>query len=108
VWQESRARVAQRFPEQLAEIEGSPKRKMALIFRWYFVHSTRLAMSGSSEQRVDYQIHCGPAMGAFNSWVKGTPLETWRGRHVDAVAEHLLTETAALLSQRLEKYGSYS
>ncbi|WHM40827.1 enoyl-CoA hydratase/isomerase [Streptomyces sp. BPTC-684] len=108
VWAETRAHVARRFPERLAEIERSPKQKMALVFRWYFVHSTRLAMAGSTEQRVDYQIHCGPAMGAFNAWVRDTPLEKWRERRVAAVAEHLLRETAALLGQRLGTYGSYS
>ncbi|MFD9789944.1 enoyl-CoA hydratase/isomerase [Streptomyces sp. NPDC059070] len=108
VWAETRAHVARRFPERLAEIERSPKQKMALVFRWYFVHSTRLAMAGSTEQRVDYQIHCGPAMGAFNAWVRDTPLEKWRERRVAAVAEHLLRETSALLGQRLGTYGSHS
>ncbi|MFD9561274.1 enoyl-CoA hydratase/isomerase [Streptomyces sp. NPDC059994] len=108
VWAQTRAHVAQRFPERLAEIERSPKQKMALVFRWYFVHSTRLAMAGSAEQRVDYQIHCGPAMGAFNAWVRDTPLEKWRERRVAAVAEHLMRETAALLGQQLGTYGSYS
>ncbi|WP_431040580.1 enoyl-CoA hydratase/isomerase [Streptomyces sp. P1-3] len=105
VWEETRAHLARRFPDRLAEIERSPKQKMALIFRWYFVHSTRLAMSGSTDQRVDYQIHCGPAMGAFNTWVKGTDLEPWRSRRVDVIAERLLRETAALLGQRI---GTYS
>ncbi|OAR26695.1 2-nitropropane dioxygenase [Streptomyces sp. ERV7] len=108
VWAETRAHVARRFPERLAEIERSPKQKMALVFRWYFVHSTRLAMAGSAEQRVDYQIHCGPAMGAFNAWVRETPLEKWRERRVVAVAEHLLRETAALLGQQLRMYGSHA
>ncbi|MFF1478551.1 enoyl-CoA hydratase/isomerase [Streptomyces sp. NPDC058301] len=108
VWAETRAHVARRFPERLAQIERSPKQKMALVFRWYFVHSTRLAMAGSTEQRVDYQIHCGPAMGAFNAWVRDTPLEKWRDRRVAAVAEHLLRETAALLGRQLGTYGSYS
>ena len=60
-----------------------PKHKMALIFKWYFVHSTRLAMRGSEEQRVDYQVPTGPALGAFNQWVKGTDLASWRNRHRD-------------------------
>lgn len=109
VWEETRAHLARRFPGRLAEIERSPKQKMALIFRWYFVHSTRLAMSGSTDQRVDYQIHCGPAMGAFNTWVKGTDLEPWRGRRAAVIAERLLRETAALLGQRLGAFttGAY-
>lgn len=105
VWRETREHLARRYPERLADVEGNPKQRMARIFRWYFVHSTRLAMSGSTEQRVDYQVHCGPAMGAFNAWVKGTPLEPWHQRRVAVVAEHLLRGTAELLGERLGRYG---
>lgn len=101
VWQETRAHLARRFPDRLAEIERNPKQKMAQVFRWYFVHSTRLALAGRPEHRVDYQIHCGPALGAFNAWVRGTPLASWRQRHVAAVADHLMRETAALLGRTL-------
>ncbi|GAA5207386.1 enoyl-CoA hydratase/isomerase [Streptomyces thinghirensis] len=105
VWEETRAHLARRSPARLAEVERSPKQKMAHVFRWYFVHSTRLALRGA-EPRVDYQIHCGPALGAFNTWVRGTELEPWRGRRVDVIAERLLRETAALLSERLAAYGA--
>jgi trans-AT polyketide synthase/acyltransferase/oxidoreductase domain-containing protein len=77
----------------------SPKQKMALVFKWYFVHSTRLAMRGE-EDRVNYQVHCGPALGAFNQWVKGTPLESWRNRHVADIAERIMRGAACVLSQR--------
>ncbi|MEW2063382.1 enoyl-CoA hydratase/isomerase [Streptomyces sp. NPDC007002] len=105
VWEETRAHLARRHPARLAEVERSPKQKMAHVFRWYFVHSTRLALRGA-DQRVDYQIHCGPALGAFNTWVRGTDLEPWRGRRVDVIAERLLRETAALLTERLTAYRS--
>ena len=100
VWQETKNYYQKSAPEVIADIEGDPKKKMALIFRWYFVHSTRLAMSGSREQLVDYQIQCGPAMGAFNQWVKGTKLEKWQSRHVAEIAEMIVVETAKLLSNR--------
>ncbi|QCX74364.1 Polyketide biosynthesis protein PksE [Streptomyces sp. YIM 121038] len=105
VWEETRAYLARRSPARLADVERSPKQKMAHVFRWYFVHSTRLALRGA-DQRVDYQIHCGPALGAFNTWVRGTDLEPWRGRRVDVIAERLLRETAALLTERLAAYGA--
>ncbi|MET8582258.1 enoyl-CoA hydratase/isomerase [Streptomyces collinus] len=101
VWEETRDHLVRRFPERLAEIERNPKQKMAQVFRWYFVHSTRLALAGRPEHKVDYQIHCGPALGAFNAWVRGTPLASWRERHVAAVADHLMRETAALLGRGL-------
>lgn len=88
-------------PEQIAKAEQNPKHKMAMVFKWYFSHTTRLALEGKSESKIDYQIHCGPALGAFNQWVKGTPLENWRNRHVDLIGKQLMEETAGLLAQRL-------
>jgi trans-AT polyketide synthase/acyltransferase/oxidoreductase domain-containing protein len=86
-------------PSVIEKAERSPKHKMALIFRWYFVHSMRVALRGQVEKRVDFQVHCGPAMGAFNQWVKGTSLEEWRNRHVDQIGEKLMNETASLLNR---------
>jgi hypothetical protein len=40
------------------------------------------------------QIWCGQAMGAFNLWVKGTPLEKAENRHVGEVANLLLNSCA--------------
>ena len=100
VWQETKNYYQNAAPQEIADIERNPKKKMALIFRWYFIHSTRLAMSGSKEQLVDYQIQCGPAMGAFNQWVKGTQFEQWQARYVADIAHMLMTETAKLLNTR--------
>ncbi|MEM7125447.1 MAG: ACP S-malonyltransferase [Chloroflexota bacterium] len=108
VWTETRAYYQRTKPEEIKRAEENPKHKMALIFRWYFVHTTRLAMSGSNEQRVDYQVHCGPAMGAFNQWVKGTYLEDWRNRHVDQIGIKLIGETAELLNQRFMTLSTHS
>ena len=73
---------------------------MTAIFKWYFVHSTRLAMRGVEDRKVDYQIHCGPALGAFNQWVKGTELESWRQRRVADIAHRLMTATASVMDER--------
>jgi trans-AT polyketide synthase/acyltransferase/oxidoreductase domain-containing protein len=103
IWVETRSFFEGR--GQVGEIEKaerSPKHKMALVFRWYFGHSMRAALSGDEKNRVDYQIHTGPALGAFNSWVKGTPWENWRARHVDQMGERLMVEAGKLLAQRLE------
>jgi trans-AT polyketide synthase/acyltransferase/oxidoreductase domain-containing protein len=94
VWNETRAYYAKANPAKLAEAEKSPRQKMALVFRWYFVHSARLAMAGSEEQKVDYQVQCGPAMGAFNRWVRGTDMEPWRNRRVAEIAERLMRGAA--------------
>lgn len=99
VWKETTAHYRDT-GRNVEALERSPKQKMALIFRWYFIHSTRLAFEGRDDARLDYQIHCGPALGAFNRWVKGTELESWRNRHVAEIAERLMDATAALLTAR--------
>ncbi|MGO4261556.1 ACP S-malonyltransferase [Lysobacter sp. TAB13] len=97
VWDETRRHYEHADPAVLALAETSPKKRMALVFRWYFVHSNRLAMAGDPQRRSDYQIHCGPALGAFNTWVAGTELADWRHRHVDQIALRLLGDTARFL-----------
>ncbi|MGI4861277.1 MAG: ACP S-malonyltransferase [Janthinobacterium lividum] len=87
--------------ETIDAADINPKKKMALIFKWYFVHSNRLALNGDLANKVNFQIHCGPALGGFNQTVKGTALESWRNRHVDTIGIHLMNETATLLNARL-------
>ncbi|MGG1243009.1 ACP S-malonyltransferase [Bacillus cabrialesii] len=95
--------ITMRYPAaEIEKAEQNPKHKMALIFRWYFRNSSNLAISGSEHSKVDYQIHCGPALGAFNQWVKGSELENWRNRHVDEIGKKLMIETAALLHERMQ------
>lgn len=89
-------------PQVIERAERDPKQKMALVFRWYFIHTNRLALRGDLAEKVDYQIHCGPAMGAFNQWAKGTGLEDWHNRHVDEIAEHLMQAAARFLHGRFQ------
>lgn len=90
--------------DDIERADKNPKHKMALIFGWYFNYSFRLALEGVQEHRLDYQIHTGPALGAFNQWVKGTELENWRRRRVDEIAEKLMAETAAVLNGRYNRF----
>jgi trans-AT polyketide synthase, acyltransferase and oxidoreductase domains len=108
VWEETRAYYQRAFPEALREIESNPKRMMALIFRWYFVHTTRLALQGRAQERVDFQIHCGPAMGSLNQWLEGTEYESWRNRHVVQLGETLMSGTARFLGHRLSHLAEAS
>ncbi|MEU5397688.1 ACP S-malonyltransferase [Streptomyces sp. NPDC005963] len=85
-------------PETVRDAEREPKRKMALVFKWYFAESTRSAREGVKENAANAQIHCGPAMGAFNRLVEGTALESWRRRDVDAIADLLMTGAAEVLA----------
>lgn len=88
-------------PEEWEHALNNPKQKMAMLFKWYFTYSSRLALQGSEESKVDYQIHCGPALGALNQELKGTMLESWRNRHVDEIALILLSGAAQCLKDRL-------
>jgi len=88
-------------PARIASADKNPKEKMAMIFKWYFGYSGRLALAGDPDNQVDYQIYCGPALGAFNQMVKGTALEAWQNRHVDEIAQFLMEQTAELLDKRI-------
>ncbi len=86
--------------EEIHRAESSPKHKMAMIFKWYLNHTRKLALEGDVANKVDFQIYCGPALGAFNQWVKGTEMENWRNRQVDKIATRLMDATAELLTTR--------
>ncbi|MFC3051557.1 ACP S-malonyltransferase [Kordiimonas pumila] len=83
------------------KVETNPRYKMSQIIRCYYSDTTMWALSGNMDHKVDFQIHCGPAMGAVNQWLKDTELEDWRKRSVDALGKKLLSETAELYGRRL-------
>ena len=41
-------------------------------------------------RKIDYQVWCGPAMGAFNEWTRGTFLERPENRRAEVVGLNLL------------------
>ena len=90
IWRETVVFFEQRNPGQITRAEQDPKKKMALIFRWYLGLASRWSRDGLEDRRMDYQIWCGPSMGAFNEWVQGTYLEDHTNRHVDDIAWQLL------------------
>jgi len=96
VWASTEAFFHERDPEMLARAQSSPKRKMALIFRWYLGLSSRWSNTGEKGREMDYQIWAGPSLGAFNSWVKGSYLEDYSRRGAVDIALHLLKGAAYL------------
>jgi trans-AT polyketide synthase/acyltransferase/oxidoreductase domain-containing protein len=74
-WQATRDYFLKRDPREVERAERDPKHKMALVFRSYLGLSSRWANAGDPSRVMDYQVWCGPAMGAFNEWVKGTHWE---------------------------------
>jgi trans-AT polyketide synthase, acyltransferase and oxidoreductase domains len=96
IWQETVRFFEERDPSVLAQAADNPKRKMALIFRWYLGLSSRWSIAGKPGREQDYQIWCGPSMGAYNDWVCGSYLEDPAGRSVVDVAHHLMHGAAYL------------
>lgn len=107
IWAQTRAFFEERDPSQVEKADKNPRHQMALVFRWYLGHASRWANTGQEDRQEDYQIWCGPAMGAFNEWVAGTALEAPEARRVATVAQQLLlgaavsTRAASLRSQGL-------
>ncbi|MBD2569651.1 PfaD family polyunsaturated fatty acid/polyketide biosynthesis protein [Anabaena lutea FACHB-196] len=96
VWQETVAYLSQRNPEKLSKALSNSKLKMALIFRWYLGLSSRWSNTGEKGREIDYQIWCGPAMGSFNDWVRGSYLSESKNRKVVDIADHIMTGAAFL------------
>ena len=76
---------------------------MALVFRSYLGLSSNWANSGEPSRKIDYQIWCGPAMGAFNQWVKGSFLEKVENRKTVTVAMNLLVGACVITRANLLK-----
>ncbi len=89
-----------RDPRQVDRMRSDPKHAMALVFQWYLGQSSRWANAGEPTRAIDYQVWCGPAMGAFNEWTRGTPLAEPTARTVGHVARNLLYNAA--LTTRLQ------
>jgi PfaD family protein len=106
IWHETEAFFAERDPEQIRRAADNPKRKMALVFRWYLGLSSRWSNTGEAGRELDYQIWCGPAMGAFNDWVRGSYLEAPEQRRAADIARQIMAGAAYLLRvQQLRAYG---
>ena len=96
IWNSCVAFFSERDPAQIARAANNPKRKMALIFRWYLGLASRWSNIGEKGREMDYQIWCGPSMGAFNDWARGTYLEYPENRYAVDIAQHIMTGAAFL------------
>ena len=102
-WEQTRSFFMARDPKQIERVAGDPKHKMALLFRSYLGRSSIWANSDEPTRKIDYQIWCGPSMGAFNEWVKGSFLEEPQNRKTVTVALNLLF--GACVSMRTKWLG---
>lgn len=97
VWAETERYWSARDPRELERAAREPRHRMALAFRWYLGMTSRWARAGEAARKRDFQVWCGPAMGLFNDWVRGTWLEPLAARGVVAIADSLLEATCIVL-----------
>ncbi|MGH7436388.1 MAG: 2-nitropropane dioxygenase, partial [Polyangiaceae bacterium] len=106
VWDETRRFFESRSPREVERAEKDPKHKMALVFRWYVGLGSHWAIEGVQERKMDFQIWCGPAMGAFNRWVRGTFLAQLEHRSAVQVALNMLEGAAVFTrAQQMRSFG---
>jgi PfaD family protein len=100
IWRSTQAFFTRVDPRQLERAERDEHHRMALVLRWYLGLSSAWAQQGLEDRRVDFQVWCGPAMGAFNTWARGSFLEDVDSRSVVEVAENLMHGAAALIRRQ--------
>lgn len=106
VWADTAKYWEARDPKVYADALKSERTQMALTFRWYLGMSSRWARLGDESRKLDFQVWCGPAIGAFNRWVKGSALDPIEARRAPDVAREILRGAAALA--RLEIARAFS
>jgi PfaD family protein len=104
IWRDTRAYFLKRDPQQVERAERDPKHRMALVFRWYLGQAAHWAKDGDPAHKIDYQIWCGPAMGAFNEWTSGSFLESPDQRRVATVARNIMFGAALLTRANFLRY----
>lgn len=105
-WEATRAFHLRRDPAEVEKAEADPKHKMALVFRRYLFMGAQWAREGVAERRADFQIWCGPAIGAFNDWARGSFLADPSQRSVVQIGLNLMEGAArATRAQQLRAAG---
>ena len=95
-WRQTCAYFEQRDASQIRRAEQDARHRMALVFRAYLGQTSGWAQRGEAARQVDFQVWCGPAMGAFNEWVRGSWLERPENRDVVSVGLNILFGAAVL------------
>lgn len=96
IWRECERFWQGREPAQLERAARDPQHRMALLFRWYLGNSNRWAREGVADRQQDYQIWCGPAIGAFNAWTAGSALAAPSARTIARIGRSLLAGAVRL------------
>ncbi len=106
VWAQTQEFWRAREIAQVHRAATDPKHRMALVFRWYLGMSSTWATKGAADRTIDYQIWCGPAVGAFNDWRKDGYLADPSHLSVVQIARNLM-EGATVLTRahQLRSHG---
>lgn len=83
-------------PAEAARAEKDGNKRLALVARRYLFMGAQWAREGTPGRAADYQIWCGPAMGAFNEWVAGSFLEPVEARTTRQIALNLMEGAARI------------
>lgn len=100
IWEKTAAFFEKHNVKQLDKAAADPKHKLALICRWYLGSAVHWANKGVADRKEDFQIWCGPAMGAFNDWARNSYLEIPENRRVADVNRQILYGAALLLREQ--------
>ncbi|MFN3910412.1 PfaD family polyunsaturated fatty acid/polyketide biosynthesis protein [Hyphomonas sp.] len=95
-WKATLSYIQRVNPAEAKRAEADGNKRLALVARRYLFQGAQWAREGDPARTADYQIWCGPAMGAFNEWVAGTPLEPAENRTVRQIALNLLEGAARI------------
>ena len=95
-WQQTCQFFRERDPQQIERAARDPRHRLALVFRAYLGKSSKWANAGVPDRQMDYQVWCGPAIGAFNQWTRGSCLEKPEHRDCVTVALNLLVGAAVV------------
>lgn len=92
-------------PEPTTASSAEGKAELTRVFRHYFTRGLRLAAQGDRRAVVDFAVHCGPAMGAYNQVVADTEARSWHARTVESIAETLMEGAVTEIRTRLRAFG---
>lgn len=104
IWRNTHDFFIHRDPSQVERAERDPKHKMALVFRWYLGQAAHWAKDGDLNRTMDYQVWCGPAMGAFNEWAANSFLESPNRRNISTIALNILFGAALQSRANILRY----
>jgi len=95
-WAQTKIFIEQANPKEAERAASDGNKRLALVARRYLFMGAQWAREGQEGRAADYQIWCGPAMGVFNEWVAGTPLEPVESRTVRQIAWNLMEGAARI------------